>query len=320
MNRSYEAGGLTAEEVITAIVGAVVFSKPPRDASRQLALARARVDTRLAELALEPLLEHLEERPHDAAALFALVLLGSAHPEAAETARISPQQEAARLAELLESEGSIEWAESLRGIFEVESGSGRGDKRARRCADGDRDGPRAKVERPRKRRVPRALVLLGLGVVLIGSGIMRELDLRAQWLAIPAAEPGDLVSVERRVSKLGELMEDNGPWLGFAGVASEHLRLEVESRRLGRAEEVRLAGVRREQERRLVDAEEARERALLALEVGSLHEARQWFSYALERGGEGWVGAGEVARDLDRLGAEALSRSGSSSAGVGVTR
>lgn len=121
MNRSFEAEGLSAEEIITEIAGPVKFSGSPGDADRQLTIARARVDTRLAELALEPILSHLEECPQDTAALLAIVLLGSVHPEAAEAARISPEGEATRLAELLESEGSLEWAAALRRLLEVGS-------------------------------------------------------------------------------------------------------------------------------------------------------------------------------------------------------
>jgi len=320
MNRSFEAGGLSAEEVVSAIAGAVTFSSPPRDADRQLSLARARLDTQLAELALEQILSRLEKCPRDSAALLALVLLGEAHPEAADAVRISPKEEAARLVDLLEGEGSLEWAAALRRVLEVEIHEPTVSLVARR---GSGSGPAcSRIARmaPRIRRPSRGFVALGLGLVLLAGGLWRELDLRAQWVAVPPAEAGDLHSVEQRVAKLGELIEENAPWLGLPAVAGERLRLEGELRRLARAEFVRMEGERREAEHRIADAEEARERALLALEAGSLREARQWFSYALERGGSEWDGARDVAHDLDRLGEEALAGRARTSAGGGITR
>ena len=59
---------------------------------------------------------------------------------------------------------------------------------------------------------------------------------------------------------------------------------------------------------------------LRKLEAGSLSEAREWFAYALERGGEDWKGAGGIAQDLVRLSEAHLARSGVSNVRGGVAR
>lgn len=320
MNRSDEAGRLPAEEIISATAGAVRFSSPPRDADRQLALARGQVDIRLAELAMESILVRLDERPRDSAALLALVLLGSANPEAAEAVRISPSEEAERLAELLEGEGSSEWAAALRRVLKVGSGVRISGIPLRRASKSGRPNQPDAAVVPRGRRPWSALMAVGLALFLLMGGLWRELDLRKEWRSTPAALAGDLPSMRRRVAALGMLIEESGPWLGLPAVAAERLRLEGEVRRLARAESSRVAGERREAARRVADADEAREWALLALEAGSVHEAGQWLTYALERGGSEWDGARQVERDLATLGVEAGAGSGRTGAGGGITR
>ena len=71
---------------------------------------------------------------------------------------------------------------------------------------------------------------------------------------------------------------------------------------------------------RAVDAEEARGKALLALEAGSIRDARHWLAYALERGGAGWEGAAQASRDLVLLGGELSSGGAYVGGGGAVTR
>ncbi len=273
MDQSYGAGGLATDEILAAIAGAVRFSSSPRDAVRQLAQARAAADDRLAELAMEQVLRRLVEVPDDREAMLTLILLGVEHPEVATALRVSPRDEAARLAAKLEVEGSIQWASGLRKIRAEILLMERGERVV---------SPHIPLE-PRPRRTRALKVALGAGVALLMllSGLRRELDLRAEWRALPAASAGDLSSVQERVSRLGVLMDERGLWLGLPAVAAERLRLEGEMRRLARVESQREDAARMAAASRAVDAEEAREKALLALEAGSVREARHWFAYAL---------------------------------------
>jgi hypothetical protein len=244
--------------------------------------------------------------------MLALILLGAEHPGVATALRISPGDEASRLAAELEGEGAMKWAAALRKI-----------KSEALIKEGDRPVVRSRVrEEPTPRRTRTLKLALGTGVALLFllSGLRRELELRAEWRALPAALAGDLSSVQERVSKLGVLMDQRGLWLGLPAVAAEHLRLEGEMRRLARVESQREEAARMAAISRAVDAEEARGKALLALEAGSVREARHWFAYALERGGAGWEGAAQAGRDLVLLGGE-LSSGGAHLGGAGaVTR
>jgi hypothetical protein len=312
MDYSYRAGGLATDEILAAIAGAVRVSSSPRDAKRQLAQARAAVDERLAEVAMEHVLKRLEREPRDREALMALVLLGVEHPEAAASLRISPRAEALRLAELLRGEGSLKWAAELEAI---------GSENALERSPTELLRPRVSASSRRDRtRVLKVAVGAGLVLLLLLTGLRRELELRTEWAALPAAEAGDLSSVRERVSKLASLLDGRGLWLGMPAVAAERLRLEGEMRRLARVESQREEDSRLAAISRSVDAEEAREKALLALEAGSVREARHWLAYALERGGSEWAGAGGVSRDLVLLGGELSSGGSHAAGGAGVTR
>ena len=312
MDYSYRAGGLATDEILAAIAGAVRVSSSPRDAKRQLAQARAAVDERLAEVAMEHVLKRLEREPRDREALMALVLLGVEHPEAAASLRISPRAEALRLAELLRGEGSLKWAAELEAI---------GSENALERSPAELLRPRVSASSRRDRtRVVKVAVGAGLVLLLLLTGLRRELELRTEWAALPAAEAGDLSSVRERVSKLASLLDGRGLWLGMPAVAAEKLRLEGEMRRLARVESQREEDSRLAAISRSVDAEEAREKALLALEAGSVREARHWLAYALERGGSEWAGAGGVSRDLVLLGGELSSGGSHAAGGAGVTR
>jgi hypothetical protein len=312
MDHSYRAGGLATDEILAAIAGAVRVSSSPRDAKRQLAQARAAIDERLAEVAMEHVLKRLEREPRDREALMALVLLGVEHPEAAASLRISPRAEALRLAELLRGEGSLKWAAELEAI---------GSENALERSPTELLRPRVSASSRRDRtRVLKVAVGAGLVLLLLLTGLRRELELRTEWAALPAAEAGDLSSVRERVSKLASLLDGRGLWLGMPAVAAEKLRLEGEMRRLARVESQREEDSRLAAISRSVDAEEAREKALLALEAGSVREARHWLAYALERGGSEWAGAGGVSRDLVLLGGELSSGGSHAAGGAGVTR
>jgi hypothetical protein len=312
MDYSYRAGGLATDEILAAIAGAVRVSSSPRDAKRQLAQARAAVDERLAEVAMEHVLKRLEREPRDREALMALVLLGVEHPEAAASLRISPRAEALRLAELLRGEGSLKWAAELEAI---------GSENTLERSPAELLRPRVSASSRRDRtRVLKVAVGAGLVLLLLLTGLRRELELRTEWAALPAAEAGDLNSVRERVSKLASLLDGRGLWLGMPAVAAERLRLEGEMRRLARVESQREEDSRLAAISRSVDAEEAREKALLALEAGSVREARHWLAYALERGGSEWAGAGGVSRDLVLLGGELSSGGSHAAGGAGVTR
>lgn len=290
MESSSRAGAFGARELIRAVSGWVLLSHPPAEAAKRLAQARANVNEALAEASLPPLLGHLEEHPRDAEALLALLLIGSAHPRAFEELRCSAPGEAARLVELLESEGACGWAAAVRDLFGV----------------GKESVPRALPE-PRRRcislrpKVFQRLLAAGLLAALLGGGVWREVALRDRWAAVPPAVPGDLESVEARLASLHPLVEESGPWLGLPGVAAERLRLEGERKRLARAELVLAEEAERARELRWLEAERARERGLLALEAGSPAEARRWFAEALERGGERWSGGPQLAVDIMRL-------------------
>jgi len=312
MNHSPGAGGLAADEVLAAIAGAVRLSHSPCDADRQLAQARAAVDVRLAELAMERVLRRLETSPGDTNALLALVILGEAHPEVAALFRVAPRAEAERLVKRLQREGSLEWSSAILRSRMAES---------REVREGAPLRSRKRswnVALPSARSLKLALSV-GLGLLLLLGGLRRELDLRAEWAAIPEAKAGDLESVRVRVTRLRELIEESGAWVGLPAAATEQLRLEGELRRLSRLEEQRLTGLRGEARRRAADAHEARDKALLALEAGSHQEARRWFAYAIERGGAEWEGAAQAERDLALLDGAVMSR-GSYGAGAGVTR
>jgi hypothetical protein len=312
MDYSYRAGGLATDEILAAIAGAVRVSSSPRDAKRQLAQARAAIDERLAEVAMEHVLKRLEREPRDREALMALVLLGVEHPEAAASLRISPRAEALRLAELLRGEGSLKWAAELEAI---------GSENTLERSPAELLRPRVSASSRRDRtRVLKVAVGAGLVLLLLLTGLRRELELRTEWAALPAAEAGDLNSVRERVSKLASLLDGRGLWLGMPAVAAERLRLEGEMRRLARVESQREEDSRLAAISRSVDAEEAREKALLALEAGSVREARHWLAYALERGGSEWAGAGGVSRDLVLLGGELSSGGSHAAGGAGVTR
>ena len=312
MDHSYGAGGLAADEILAAVAGAVRFSSVPRDAERQLAQARAAVDDRLAELAMEHILLRLSEEPGDRAATLALVLLGAEHPSAAAALRVSPREEAARLALALEVDGAVQWASALRSI----SDEGSVEERARVI-----QRPRSREVFKRERvRVLRAALATGAVLLLLLVGIRRELDLRAEWSALPIALAGDLASVTERVSKLEEFVEGRGLWLGLPAVAAERLRLEGEMRRLARIESLREEEGRMAAISRALDANEAREKALLALEAGSTPDARHWFAYALERGGPEWEGAAQARQDLALLSGALTSGQGSARGGGVVTR
>jgi len=320
MNRSSKAGALAAREIVRAIGGPVVFSHPPHEATRKLAQAKARVNAGLAEVVLQPLLAHLEAHPRDTAALFALVLIGGAHPAACAEARCSAKEEAERLARLLEGGGAVGWAAAVREEFEVtEPVELQRRARARALEVGRRAHPSARVRR-RRARSPRKLLAAGLVVSLLALGLWRELDLRERWASVPPATAGDLSSVGQRVDRLSLLIRESGPRLGLPAVAAERLRLEGELKRLVRAEEVRIDDEERALELRVLEAEQARERGLLALEAGSLSLARECFAHALERGGEGWPGAGEIAQDLVRLSEVHLALSAAGRAEEGAAR
>jgi hypothetical protein len=320
MNRSSKAGAFAAGEVIRAIAGSVVFSHPPREAARKLSHARARVNTGLAEVVLQPLLSHLEEHPRDTAALFALVLIGSSHPDACEEARCSAREEAERLAQLLESEGATGWAAAIREEFDlVGAAELQGGARERdRSVGGDSRQPA--YARWGRVRSPRRLLAAGLGLSLLALGMWRELDLRERWASVPPARAGDLNSVGQRVEDLSLLIEESGPWLGLPAVAAERLRLEGELKRLSRVERLKGEEAERALELRMLEAGQARERGLLALEAGSLSEARDWFAHALELGGEDWQGAAAIAQDLVRLSEVHLALSAEVDVQGGVTQ
>jgi len=296
MEARTRAGAFGAGEVIQAISGRVIFSHPSNEAARRLAQAGAGVDAELAELALQPLLAHLEEHPRDVDALMSLVLICSAHPEACEEARCSARTEAARLVSLLESEGAFGWAAALRERFNVAQERA---LRSRLGGGGEESEPPLGARR-RARFLPKMLAT-ALAAAAIAFGVWREVELRDRWDTLPPAVAGDLASVEARVEELGSLIDESGPWLGLPAVAAERLRLEGELRRLERAALVQKERASRALELRWLEADRARERGLLALEAGSSAEARQWFTHALERGGERWLGAAELAEDLIRL-------------------
>ena len=312
MDHSYGAGGLAAEEILAAVAGAVRFSSVPRDAERQLAQARAAVDDRLAELAMEHVLLRLSEEPGDRAATLALVLLGVEHPSAAAALRVSPREEAARLALALEADGAVQWASALRSIRD----EGGVEEKAKVTQT-----PRSREIFKRERaHVLRLALAAGAVLLLLLVGIRRELDLRAEWSALPMALAGDLASVTERVSKLEELIEGSGLWLGLPAVAAERLRLEGEMRRLVRFESLREEEARMAAISRAFDANEAREKALLALEAGSTPDARHWFAYALERGGPEWEGAAQARQDLALLSGILSPSRGHARSGGAVTR
>ena len=91
-------------------------------------------------------------------------------------------------------------------------------------------------------------------------------------------------------------------------------------RRLARVESLREEEAKMAAISRALDASEAREKALLALEAGSAQDARRWFAYALERGGPEWAGAAQARQDLALLSGALSSGSGRAGGGGGVTR
>lgn len=154
--------------------------------------------------------------------------------------------------------------------------------------------------RSRTRR-NRLLVLLVLLSAALTAVVGREVDIRRDYAALPAADEDDPESLYDRQEALADLIAKHRVWLGVLSATSERDRLtsqiadhERETDRAARAQDS-------ERRRRAEQADASRMRALMYSERGEYAKAIADFEQALELAHEDWKHRQQVERDLVAL-------------------
>lgn len=110
---SSEDQGEFVEHVICSITGAADHELPAEELCSRMESAAQDFDRRTAQAFCDTLLDQLGDDPGNVRLLEALLILGLAHPETLERARVSLAVEGRRLAVLLERSGDVERARAV---------------------------------------------------------------------------------------------------------------------------------------------------------------------------------------------------------------
>lgn len=151
------------------------------------------------------------------------------------------------------------------------------------------------------RRRVRLAALACVGVVALAVFLGRERAIEAERSALPAAQPGDLLSTRERLAGLEHLLAGNVFWLGMGGVSRECTLLQLEVERLELRE---VAAAQRRVEARsraalLADAE--RSQAFVAADRMDFDAALAHFRGALEVAPDSWEHRDSTQREVALL-------------------
>lgn len=151
-----------------------------------------------------------------------------------------------------------------------------------------------------RRRLNRYGAVVAVTLVLC-SAVWWEGHVENLYAAIPAAQDGDMVSLQERLNALDDLMTANPVWLGMMKVSVERsdLRVRIQKIEAQRAESELFA--KQEHDRRMVAAESARRRGRASAEHGDFNSALVAFREALEVSPDDWNERARVQADVDAI-------------------
>jgi tetratricopeptide (TPR) repeat protein len=147
----------------------------------------------------------------------------------------------------------------------------------------------------------RTLLVIGglaLGVAFLGQ---RELRLRAEFLSLPSAAPGNAGVLKRRLGELERFIDQHPVWHGAFAVLSERTELRVQLAVLEEAARVERESAERAERERLEAADLSRQRGVLLAQSGDLRGALAALRQALEYGGPDWPHYARVSGDVSAL-------------------
>lgn len=159
-------------------------------------------------------------------------------------------------------------------------------------------------EDERKKRASKRNVILGVVAVismLISAVVVREVNIFAEYNALPAHQAGNLAVLKGRHAAIGELMQKHTFWTGVYSAASERSALELEIGELEEqlAQEAREAGRLSAQRETLAEA--ARTRGLRAVQSRDFEAALRDLQHSLELTDETWAHRTRVEADVEAI-------------------
>ncbi|MDF1838076.1 MAG: hypothetical protein P1V35_09425 [Planctomycetota bacterium] len=141
--------------------------------------------------------------------------------------------------------------------------------------------------------------LLVLGVAAAVG--YRERSLHSSYMAIPAVEEGNALSMGARIASLGHFQEENPYWLGQSRVEREIETLTAEVQDLVfQAVEAEKARVKLLEEQ-TAEADNFRRLGLQSSDMGLFSKAREHFESALQVAPEGWSHTDALTRDVKAI-------------------
>lgn len=156
----------------------------------------------------------------------------------------------------------------------------------------------------RRPRSPGSFRFLFVGTVLsvlLSYGFLREFRLREELRVMPAAVPGNMASLRRRLADVEEFIGAHPIWHGALQLLAERSELRVQLSVLEEKERAEQEQRERVVEERLESAELCRQRGLMQAQSGDFRAAVESFREALQYGGREWVHYERVTRDLSAL-------------------
>jgi DNA-binding transcriptional regulator YiaG len=139
-------------------------------------------------------------------------------------------------------------------------------------------------------------------VGFLGYGlVVREQSVRERWDALPAANLGDLTSIQGRLDAIEGLLGKEHYWGGVfqAWRERDELRSRIVRLQEDAARAERTAALQKQE--RLQNAEDMRLRGMLSVKSGRFAEGLVALRQALEFGGEHWEQRQRVLNDISAI-------------------
>jgi len=146
-------------------------------------------------------------------------------------------------------------------------------------------------------------LLLGTVIfsLLASFGVLREYRLREEFLTMPQAAEGNLISLRRRLADLERFIQQHPVWHGALGLLAERSELRVQLAVLEEQQRLEQENQARARRERLEAADLCRARGLQKIEEGNVQSALEAFKQALEYGGPEWPHFQKVSTDVSDL-------------------
>lgn len=159
-------------------------------------------------------------------------------------------------------------------------------------------------DKERRSRIKKRVRIAACSLAIAGLAtfaVLREQRIRAAWVGIPPAPPGDVAALRARLDRITDLISEEHVWLGLLQAASEKksLATEIDARDEEQSARQHEVDVAREQQMDL--AETARTRGLYYAEQGKFDLALADFRQSLELSPLDWEHRARVQADVSAI-------------------